>query len=115
MRMSVVGPPAAMAPCGAVEFEQVTRARASGVGPVTLTAESSASSSISSFTESSADLLRTTRGNASCAAVNASSTRSWRARRCERSWLTIAVSSDFDRFANVPWLSTTRWRRPGRQ
>ena len=55
---------------------QVTNARARGVRPVARTAASSASSSTSSCTARSALALRTSRGKAACAAVNASRTRS---------------------------------------
>ncbi|WP_082975130.1 M48 family metalloprotease, partial [Mycobacterium sp. 1245805.9] len=64
-----------------------TNARARGVRPVARTAASSASSSTSSCTARNALALRTNRGKAACAAVNASRTRSWRARRWARSWV----------------------------
>ena len=84
-RITVVGPPAASAPAGVGPHAQVTNARASGRGPAARTAVSSASSSTSSHTALSALPLRTKRGKAVWTAVNASNTRSWRARRCERS------------------------------
>ena len=49
--MSVDGPPAAIAPRGAVDPAHATSARARGVGPVARTAESSASNSTSSCTD----------------------------------------------------------------
>ena len=64
MRVRVCGPPAAIAPTGVLDPAHATRARARGVGPVTRTAESSASISTSSCTQPSADLLRTTSGKA---------------------------------------------------
>ncbi|SHV70187.1 Uncharacterised protein [Mycobacteroides abscessus subsp. abscessus] len=111
----MVGPPAAIAPTGVGPPAQATNARASGVGPAVRTAASSASNSTSSLTASSALLLRTMTGNASWTAVNASSTRSCRARRWARSCATIAVTSLCPKVLSVPSLTTTRLRTPGRQ
>jgi hypothetical protein len=47
--------------------------------------------------------------------MNASSTRSWRARRCARSWDRIAATSVSVSADSVPSLRTTRLRTPGRQ
>lgn len=111
----MLGPLAASAPDGARPDAQATSARARGARPAARTAASSASNSTNSWTAPNALALRTSRGKAACTAVNASSTRSCRARRWARSWVRMAATSASASVLSVPSLTTTRLRTPGRQ